>query len=220
MATEAFALAALRHAGVRTVHAEPATFGARPALVVERFDRRLRPDGTVERVHQEDCCQALGAARAERTERKGGPTLAEIADLVADMASDPETELTHLLQWVVAGLVFGKVDGTARDLALIYHDDECRLAPVASMAGTADYPERPRQLGLSIGGVDDLDGVERTHLLGEAAGWGMPPAVASASVDGFLESLDAAWEPARSAVDPGAEVVGACRRRLRGLVDS
>ncbi len=147
-----------------------------------------------------------------------GPRLAEVAELVADLASDPEADLVHLLEWVAAGLVFGKVDGTARDLALrLRRPTACRLAPVASMAGTADYPERPRQLGLSVGGVDDLDRVGRPQLLAEAGRWGMPPSVASATVDRLVEALDAAWEPARAVVDPGPDVIAACRSRLSAL---
>jgi len=217
VATEAFALAALRAAGVRAVAAETATFGGRPALVVERFDRRPGPGGAIVRLHQEDGCQALGAPRAERTQRDGGPSLAELADLVEDMTTDPAGELVHLLQWLVAGLVFGKVDGTARDLSLVYGEDECRLAPVASMAGTADYPDRPRQLGLSVNGVDDLDHVGRAHLIAEAGRWDMPADVAAATVDDLLAALDASLDRARSVVDPGDEVIAACRTRLAAL---
>ena len=220
VATEAFALAVLRHAGVRAVEARATTFGGRAALVVERFDRRPGPDGTVERLHQEDCCQALGAPRAERTERQGGPTLAEVADLVGDVATDPEADLVELVQWVAAGLVFGKLDGTARDLILVYADGACRLAPVASMAGTADHPGRSLQLGLSVGGVDELDGVGRAQVLAEAAGWGMPSEVAGAALDGLIEALDGAWEPARAAADPGDGVIAAGRERLAALASS
>lgn len=220
VATEAFALTVLRDSGVRVVEAEATMFGGRPALVVERFDRQLDVQGAVVRIHQEDCCQALGAPRAERTERKGGPTLAEVADLVGDMTSDPEAELVHLLQWVAASLVFGKVDGTARDLSLTYHDDECRLAPVASMAGTVDYPECPPQLGLSVAGVDDLAGVGRAQLIDEAGRWGMPADVATAVVADLVTALEGGLDPARSVIDPGEDVIVACRTRLGLLASS
>jgi serine/threonine-protein kinase HipA len=220
VATEAFALAALRAGGVRVVDAEMTTFADRPALVVARFDRRPGPDGRTVRIHQEDGCQALGAPRAERAEHDGGPSLAELADLVGDMTSNPEAELTHLVRWVASSLVFGKVDGTARDLSLVYADDECRIAPIASMAGTADYPERPRRLGLAVGGVDDLDHVGRTELLAEAGTWGMPLEVVATVLADLIEDLGSALDAARSVVDPGDEVVAACRTRLERLASS
>jgi len=211
---EAFALAGLRAAEVRVVAAELAAFAGHSTLVVERFDRRVGPNGAVGRIHQEDVCQALGAPRAERTERLGGPRLVEVAELVADMTSDPEAELIHLLHWVAASLVFGKVDGTARDLALVYDTEECRLAPVASMAGTADYPDRPRQLGMSVGGVDDLDRVGKAELIDEAQRWGMPLDVATVVLDALVAALDGALDEARTVIDPGDDVVAACHRRL------
>jgi serine/threonine-protein kinase HipA len=217
VATEAFSLGALRDAGVRVVAAEALSFGGSAALVVERFDRVVGADGSVMRLHQEDCCQALGAARAERAERDGGPTLVEIADLVNDMAWDPEAELILLLQWVAATLVFGKVDATARDLALTYSGGECRLAPIASMAGTADFPDRGQQLGLSVGGVEDLDRVGRRQLIDEAKRWGMPAEVAATVLDDLVERLGTALDAARQVIDPGDEVVAAFRRRLHHL---
>ncbi|MGZ4706104.1 MAG: HipA domain-containing protein, partial [Acidimicrobiales bacterium] len=132
--TEAFALEVMRRAGMLVVDAEATTIAGRDVLVVRRYDRTIGPDGAVTRIHQEDCCQALGASRSERTERAGGPRLEEVAELVADLSSDPEGDRVRLLEWVTASLVFGRVDGSARDLALIYHEDACALAPVASMA--------------------------------------------------------------------------------------
>jgi serine/threonine-protein kinase HipA len=223
VATEAFALAVMRLAGLRVVDAEARTFGGRPVLVVSRFDRVIAADGTVTRRHQEDCCQALGAERGERAERNGGPTLAEVAGLVGDLASDPEAELVHLLGWLAASAVFGKVDGTARDLALSYptHDDGvvgCEMAPISSMAGTADYAEQAGALGLSIDGVADLDRVGSKQVVAEAARWGMPADVVTPLVADLLVALDGALDAARDVSDPGDDVVAACRTRIARLM--
>jgi len=223
--TEAYSLAVLRLAGISVVHAEVATIVDRSVLVVTRFDREIAPDGAVIGIHQEDCSQALGAATNERTERDGGPSLSEIADLVRDMSASPEVDLIQLLSWLVACVVFGKVDGTATDLALTYRstDDfvvECRLAPVASMAGTADYPNQPTQLAMSIGGIDELSRIRRRHLEAEAVSWGMPHSVATDVMDDLLEQLHECLDTARRDTDPGDDVVAACRARLSDLMTS
>ncbi|MGZ4693048.1 MAG: HipA domain-containing protein [Acidimicrobiales bacterium] len=215
--TEAFALEVMRRAGMLVVDAEATTIAGRDVLVVRRYDRTIGPDGAVNRIHQEDCCQALGASRSERTERAGGPRLEEVAELVADLASDPEGDRVRLLEWVTASLVFGRVDGSARDLALIYHEDACALAPVASMAGTADYADRPRQLGQSVHGADDLDRVGWQQVVGEAGRWGMGPDDATVLVRDHLDRLEASLDGAREVADPGDDVVSACRTRIAAL---
>ena len=215
--TEAYALDVMRRADMRVVDAEATTIAGRPVLVVRRYDRAIGPEGEVTLIHQEDCCQALGASRSERTERTGGPTLEEVAELLGDLASDPDGELVRLLEWVTSGLIFGRVDASARDLSLLYDDGTCTLAPVASMAGTADYPDRPRQLGLSIDGRDDLDVVRRSHLVAEAGRWGLPADRAAHLVDDQLARLASSLDDGREAADPGDDVVDACRRRIDAL---
>ena len=222
VATEAYALAVLRQAGARVVDADAVLIGQRPVLVVGRYDRAVDPQGVVTRIHQEDCGQALGADGTERAQRDGGPSLVEMAELIRDLTTDPEAELVHLLGWLVASAVFGAVDGTARDLALVYPRDAagatgCQLAPIASMAGTADYADRPRALGLSVDGVDDLDAVGAGQILGEAARWGLPAEVAATLVTDRLAAVEVALDDARGTSDPGDDVVVACRERIARL---
>jgi serine/threonine-protein kinase HipA len=215
--TEAWALEVMRSAGSRVVDAEATTIAGRDVLVVCRHDRTIGADGAVSSIHQEDCCQALGAPRAERTEQAGGPRLVEVAELVGDLSSDPTSDLAHLLGWVVACLVFGKVDGSARDLSLRYADGGCQLAPVTSMGGTADYADRPRQLALTVAGVDDLDRIGPAQVVAEAEGWGLSAEEATELLGDQLERLAAALDGAREVADPGDDVVDACRTRIEAL---
>ncbi|WP_436968337.1 HipA domain-containing protein [Collinsella intestinalis] len=46
--------------GIAAAKVDYRFFEDEPALIVKRYDRIYMEDGTVARVHQEDCCQALG----------------------------------------------------------------------------------------------------------------------------------------------------------------
>lgn len=46
----------------------------RKVIVVERYDRVVGPDGAVERIHQEDFCQAVGVPPETKHEEYGGPS--------------------------------------------------------------------------------------------------------------------------------------------------
>jgi serine/threonine-protein kinase HipA len=68
-------------AASRVLHFEDQT-----AIVVERYDR-LRSDAGVLRVHQEDCCQALGVLPVDKYENIGGPGANKLA---AEIGLDAE----------------------------------------------------------------------------------------------------------------------------------
>jgi len=69
----------LKAYGLPVVDARIATFGEQRVLVVERFDRRLAPDGQwLMRLPQEDFCQVEGCSPLRKYESEGGPGLKSI----------------------------------------------------------------------------------------------------------------------------------------------
>lgn len=74
-----------RSLGLRVPVAEIATFGSQKVLIVERFDRRLHPDGTwYLRIPQEDFCQVTGTPPLAKYEAEGGPGMREILSLLTN----------------------------------------------------------------------------------------------------------------------------------------
>ncbi len=64
-------------------HAPSKLSAPRKVLVVERFDRRLAPDGSYWlRLPQEDFCQATGTSPEAKYESQGGPGIRRIMDLL------------------------------------------------------------------------------------------------------------------------------------------
>jgi len=51
-------------------------------LVVTRYDRIIEQDGAVQRIHQEDFCQALGVPPNHKYQEDGGPSLRSIAEVL------------------------------------------------------------------------------------------------------------------------------------------
>ena len=60
--------------GIPTAPTRLYRFGETDAIVVDRYDRALRPDGVVMRFHQEDFCQAVGVAPEKKYATDGGPS--------------------------------------------------------------------------------------------------------------------------------------------------
>ena len=77
IAAEADGMALARSVGLTNVETTLTTYADIPCLIVERFDRKIDVDGGIERIHQEDTCQALGVSPLRKYEVRhggGGPS--------------------------------------------------------------------------------------------------------------------------------------------------
>jgi serine/threonine-protein kinase HipA len=152
---------------------------------VERFDRR-RNQGRIERLHQEDFCQALGVEANLKYEESGGPSLTDIWRLLRNHSSAPAVDGRQLLQWVGFNFLIGNADAHGKNIALLYGEDgSVRLAPFYDLLCTTVYPELDQRLALRLGGERRPERLRRRHWekLSEEL------AVAPRAVFGELERL-------------------------------
>ncbi len=78
-----------KHLGLQSQTSTRPTVGERQLIVVARYDRIVASTGAVERVHQEDFCQATGTPPANKYEEDGGPSLRKIAGVLGE--ADPDS---------------------------------------------------------------------------------------------------------------------------------
>lgn len=145
--------------------------------VWERYDRvygqQVEPD--VERLHQEDFCQALGIASERKYQKEGGPSLRQCFELLREVSSAPVVDLTRLLEAVIFNYIIGNNDAHGKNFSLLYHAG-IRLAPLYDLVCTAYYPELSRDLAMKLGGEYLSESVTGKHfgLLAEEAGLAKP----------------------------------------------
>jgi serine/threonine-protein kinase HipA len=94
------------------------TFGEQKALVVQRFDRRLAPDGKwFMRLPQEDFCQATATSPGLKYENDGGPGIGKIMELLWGSQNAAEDRRgfmrTQLIFWLLAA-----IDGHAKNFSI------------------------------------------------------------------------------------------------------
>jgi len=131
--------------------------------LVERFDRRRR-QGRVERLHQEDFCQALGIEANLKYEESGGPTLSAIWRLLQDHSAAPAVDGRQLLRWIAFNFLIGNADAHGKNIALLYGEDgSVRLAPFYDLLCTAIYPELDQRLAVRLGGERRPERLRRNH---------------------------------------------------------
>ena len=153
--------------GIPAADSAVARFGDQSCLVVQRCDR-LRVGGVLRRIHQEDCCQALGISPLGKYEAEGGPGASSIIQLLRDQSSAPRADIEHFVAALALNWAIGGSDGHAKNFSvLIAPGGQVRLAPIYDVLTVLPYPRRYHppevKLAMKIGGEYRLDWIARRH---------------------------------------------------------
>jgi serine/threonine-protein kinase HipA len=129
-------------------------------IVVERFDRLPPAPGSVfvQRVHQEDMCQALGLMPGRKYQQDGGPSIADIVTLIRRVSSNPNTDVDRFLDANAFNWLIGGTDAHAKNYSLLISaGDEIRLSPLYDLSSQLTYPELIEQrVAMRIGDQYDI----------------------------------------------------------------
>lgn len=175
---EALGLALARAAGLNAANAEMIDVAGRKALLIERYDRIIDDTGIVQRLHQEDFCQALGYPGELKYESQGGPSLAACANLIRHHLRLGPKAVQGFLDWVVFCAVIGNADAHAKNLALLYGRDGKRsLAPFYDLVPTIAIAETlvDRTPALRIGAAQRIDNLTQDNWRDFARAAGYSP---------------------------------------------
>jgi len=190
---EAFCMRLARHLGLPVTKIETTTIGKRNVLIVERYDRNVDDDGRIERIHQEDFCQAMGVPPASKYEESGGPSLKTIARTLD--VHDPDS-VDVLLRAIVLNIVIGNGDAHAKNFSLLHErSGAIRFAPLYDLLSTLYYQQN--RLSMYVDAVQRTDRVTKDRIVNEAALWGMPRDHAETIVVDVLERFPGAVDAAR-----------------------
>jgi serine/threonine-protein kinase HipA len=195
---EAMCMRIARHLGLPVAAVETTVIGARTLLVVERYDRNVREDGTVERIHQEDFCQATATLLDKKYQDHGGPSLRRIAGLL-QAAATPDS-LETLLRAVTMNVVIGNGDAHAKNFSLLHEPSGAlTFAPLYDLLCTLRYGDD--RLAMYIDDVQKMDRVTAARIVDEAVGWGLSRNRATQIVDDLLQRAPGAIVAARDETD-------------------
>lgn len=199
VANEAFCMTLASEVGLTAAEATPIRAGKQEGLLVTRYDR-VRADGAVRRIHQEDFCQALGFMPQQKYEADGGPGIEACATLLRENSAAPAVDLLAFLDALVFNLAIGNADAHAKNYSLMLEGDEApRLAPLYDLLSTRVYGRRfGRKMAMKYGGEYRFDRIRGRHLDRLAADLGISAAIARRRIGGLVERMGEACAPARS----------------------
>ena len=163
-AYETFTTKLAKSVGLPVVDIQLQSIGQAHYALIERYDRRWNDSGDVQRLHQEDFCQALGYGHERKYQEDGGPGFAQCYRLIQDVSSDPANDLQHLLRWQIFNVLAGNSDGHAKNLSLLYLvNGEIRLTPFYDLVCTRAIERIDYHLAFAVGDERNPSVVTRKH---------------------------------------------------------
>lgn len=194
--TEVAALALARGCGLSTVEAHLEDFAGHRTVVVERYDRRTRPDGSVERIHQEDGAQLLGLdTRISENKFQWGRPLPSLRALAQRLVAMGDVRPTSLLALTTFNLALGNTDAHAKNISVVHHDDgSVVLAPAYDVAMHRHHRHASSRFAMDVDGGNDMETLSAVDLVAEARTWNLTARDAEGTVHETLTALAAALD--------------------------
>jgi len=131
--------------------------GQKPCLQVQRYDRVMDSKGAVNRVHQEDFCQALGIPPEKKYQTEGGPTLRDCVSLIRQWSTAPVLDIPQFLDGLIFNIIIGNADAHGKNFAFLYSHGTRRLAPFYDLVSTVMWSGLTRNLAMKIGGCESVN---------------------------------------------------------------
>lgn len=183
--------------GLPCAQAHIETVGPHSCLLIQRYDRKGEGD-RLERLHQEDFCQALGISSRYKYQAEGGPSLAQCFELVRRVSAHPARDLIILFEAVLFNYLIGNNDAHGKNFALLYSisgtEQHVELAPLYDLVSTAYYRELSPKMAMKIGSKylpDDLR-IRHWELYWQAIGFSVKQSLKRTRK--FLERMESVMD--------------------------
>lgn len=164
---ETYCMTLASRVGLSAPEVQYAKAGETEFILVERFDRKLSRAGAVERLHQEDFCQALSVPPELKYEDEGGPSITKSLELIQGVVNQPAKDRLKFLRMQIFNYLVGNADAHAKNFALLYSLDirSPSLAPAYDVVCTASYPQLTKRIAMKVGGRNLPDTIHLKHWL-------------------------------------------------------
>ncbi|WP_159946269.1 type II toxin-antitoxin system HipA family toxin [Rhizobium sp. 18065] len=160
---EVFCMSLGRRLGLDVPAVSKGTAGKVDYFLVERYDRLTLDDGRIERLHQEDFCQALSVPPELKYEEEGGPGIRRSIELIRHTTAKPAAETLRFQRMLIFHYLIGNADAHAKNYALLYRGKAPDLAPMYDAICTAAYPRLSKKMAMALGGRSLPDTIQMEH---------------------------------------------------------
>lgn len=149
-------------------------FGDETAIVSTRYDRAVDDSSegiVIDRIHQEDMCQALSVRPDLKYQKDGGPGITDIMRIVSG-SNSAEVDRDRFMRCLIFNFVIKGTDAHAKNYSVVHIGDQYRLAPFYDIASVLPYPQfdaHELKSSMSVGGHYKFDDIMPRHWKETAA---------------------------------------------------
>lgn len=155
---EVFCMTLARKCGLPVVDVSSGSVDGVAYFITKRYDRIHHAESGVERIHQEDFCQALALPPHLKYQNEGGPSIAQCFDLIRNVSTTPAPDLLTFLDALVFNYLIGNNDAHGKNFSFLYQraglDSSgyiASLAPLYDLISTSFYPDLTSKMAMKIG---------------------------------------------------------------------
>lgn len=135
-------------------------------LLIERYDRILskeKHNKEIERVHQEDFCQALGIPSTKKYQNEEGPSLKQCFHLIREKSAVPVLDLDKLLNAIIFNFLIGNCDAHGKNFSLLYLN-QLQISPFYDLICTVFYQDLDKKMAMKLGGEYEIKKIKPEHF--------------------------------------------------------
>ncbi|MBL4831288.1 MAG: HipA domain-containing protein [Aliivibrio sp.] len=161
--------------GLDVAEVELKYFDQYPALLVERFDRKLFDTTKVGRRHMIDACQACNLGVDRKYERNLGKQrdVSHIHDgvsfarlfAISEQCENPIAAKIAMLKWALFNLCIYNADAHGKNFSFFVQKSGLTPTPLYDLVNVRMYPEFEQDLAMAIGDEFDSDSINAYQLV-------------------------------------------------------
>jgi serine/threonine-protein kinase HipA len=135
-----------------------------PILITKRYDR-IANKGMIERLFQEDSCQALGIPVKLKYQVDGGPKTIDLVTLIEQVSTNPAQDIEQLVQMFIFNYLIGNCDAHGKNFSILRsREGSIALAPAYDLVSTLAYPNLSRKLAMRFGTTYKIDSIQQSDF--------------------------------------------------------
>lgn len=188
---ENFCMRLASKVGLPTAFSDIRDFNGVKAYVVKRFDREINSSKSsgLERIHQEDFCQAL-LLPDKKYQKEGGASIKQCYKFIrtANFAKKGDALMTYL-QSIVFNFIIGNSDAHGKNFSFLHKSGEYELSPLYDLVSTGVYEALSVNMAMSIDGEYNPNRITKQHFLNLAKDLEIKPSIIESIISDLTNNV-------------------------------